>query len=204
MPVKTIIEFILYIIPGFLALELYHYFYPVKKRTDFYQIAWSIIYGVLIYSFVNFLDIKWLANTQYALHSDSTDFPGFQFLAVLLLVGVIVGFLRISLHKIRLVFTPLLKLIPLDPQSIWNKINQESNEDWAVVYLNDNSIYMGWIDEYTFDPNTDNQDFLLSPATRVDEDLKEKYKVTGIGVYMNTRDVRRIEFLKGEKKSCNP
>ena len=38
-------------------------------------------------------------------------------------------------------------------------------------------------------------DFLLAEAKRVDDDLVERYAVTGRGVYLNTRNVKRIEFV---------
>ena len=68
-----------------------------------------------------------------------------------------------------------------------------------MVFLNDGSIYRGYIKSYTFDPDATDQDFLLSEAVRVNEDLHPKYRITGQGVYLRTRDVRRIEFLKGEE-----
>jgi hypothetical protein len=34
-------------------------------------------------------------------------------------------------------------------------------------------------------------------AKRVDEELKTVYVVNGQGVYLNTRDVKRIEFVQG-------
>ena len=43
-----------------------------------------------------------------------------------------------------------------------------------MVYLDDGSIYIGYIYEYRFDPDCDDQDFVLSDAKRVDEDLNEK------------------------------
>jgi hypothetical protein len=65
-----------------------------------------------------------------------------------------------------------------------------------VVYLDDGSIYLGWIKDFTFDPDADDNDFLLADAKRVDDQLAEKYAVTGRGVYLNTRNVKRIEFVK--------
>ena len=56
----------------------------------------------------------------------------------------------------------------------------------------------GGITRYTWNPELDDQDFLLYDATCVDDDLKEKYIVDGIGVYLNTRDVNRIEFVNSK------
>jgi hypothetical protein len=83
-------------------------------------------------------------------------------------------------------------------QSVWPLMAY--SPDWAVVFLNDGSIYMGKIDYFTFDPNADNQDFRLVNARRVNENLEEMYSVTGVGVYLNTKDITRIEFLKSKSE----
>lgn len=75
-------------------------------------------------------------------------------------------------------------------------VNSPDNKDWAVIFLDDGSIYSGWISDYRFDPDSSDQDFLLSKAKRVDDDLSPMYEINGIGVYLNTRNVRRIEFVK--------
>ena len=198
MPTEKIVEFVLYITPGFLAIEIYRSIYPGKPLSEFSKITWSVIYGVLIYIGVRWIDNRYLCNF---LNSKSPDFPNLRFTLGLFAASIIIGCSRSFLHFARFElgtkFYILKGLIP-DPQSIWAKINQPTNHDWAVVYLDDSSIYLGYIGEYTFDPSVENQDFLLSDAKRVDENLKEIYLINGIGVYLNTRNVKRIEFLKSQ------
>lgn len=198
MPVNSLIEFVVYVIPGFLAVELYRATYPVRERNEFHQIGWSILFGVIIVSVVKWIDTFYLDNY---LKSDQIDSPTLLFLISILSGGIILGLIRIYFHLFRirlsLKYDALSSFAP-DYQSIWAKINQPNNEDWAVVYLDDGTIYLGWITTYTFNPDIDNQDFLLKNAKRVDDDLKEIYTVNGIGVYLNTKDVKRIEFIKGE------
>lgn len=198
MPVKDLIEFILYLAPGFIALELYRAVYPARERNQFAQITWSIIFGVVIFTFIKGVDEHYL---NYALHSKSTGFPAFRFIIALFLSGLSVGCVRIVFHRLRFKISMLhtiLKFMAPDPQSIWAKINERTNKDWAVVFLNDSSIYLGWISMYTYNPNVENQDFILTMAKRVDENLKTLYIVNGQGVYLNTKDVKRIEFVKGK------
>jgi hypothetical protein len=70
--------------------------------------------------------------------------------------------------------------------------------DWSVVYLDDGSIYLGVVHQYRSNPNDQDQDFLLAKAQRVDDKLQTLYLVTGQGVYLNTRNVKRIEYLAGK------
>lgn len=198
MPINNIVEFVLYVIPGFLVVEIYRAAYPAKEKSEFQQIGWSILYGLLIVAIVKWLDKNVLANSLF---SQTNGIPGLRFTIALLIAGVIFGLLLILFYKSRFYLsnkTKYLKRIAPDPQSIWAKVNQTINKDWCIIYLYDGAIYLGYISQFTFDPDKESQDFLLSDAKRVDEDLKEKYLVTGIGVYLNTKDVKRIEFLKGQ------
>jgi hypothetical protein len=199
MPVSDLIEFILYIAPGFIALELYCAAYPAKERNQFAQITWSMIFGILIFIFIRWVDENFLS---YFLNSKISGFPTFRFILVLFIAGLLLGYLRIAFHYFLFKLSLLhdrLKFMAPDTQSIWAKINENSNKDWAVVFVNDSSIYLGWISMYTYNPNVENQDFLLSKARRVDETLNTLYIIDGQGVYLNTKDVKRIEFVQGNK-----
>lgn len=197
MPTEHLFEFVLYVIPGFLSVEIYRAIYPAKQKSEFAQIGWSILFGVFIVVSVKWIDKNIFYNQLY---SNTQEFPGIRFTAALLIGGIIVGFCRVFLHYVRFqlsIHYEFCKNMSPDPQSIWAKINQPINKCWAVVFLEDGSIYMGYISKYTFVPDNTDQDFLLGDAKRVDENLVEKYIVDGIGVYLNTRDVKRIEFMKG-------
>jgi hypothetical protein len=199
LSVDKLIALVLYVTPGFIALELYRSVYPVKERSDFIQTIWSVIFGVVIFSFVRWLDKNFLNNW---LRSSTTTFPNFRLIVALLVAGLAAGGARILLHILRLRLSnrfKQLKFLAPDPQSIWAKINQASNKDYAIVFLDDGVVYIGWISSYTYNPNSVDQDFLLANAKRVDGDtLNEKYLVTGIGVYLNTKNVKRIEYVKGK------
>jgi len=199
MPAKDLIEFVLYITPGFLAVELFRARYPVRQVGEFAQICWSIIYGVIIFTVVKLLDEKFF---NHALHSDIDGFPDAIFIGALVIGGILMGVILISLQYMRFKasrwHTKLHTLAP-DPGSVWAKINLEIVDDWAVVFLDDGSSYIGYIKDYKFRPDDKEYDFLLAKAKRVDENLNVKYEVSGVGVYLNTRDVKRIEFVKSTK-----
>ena len=196
MPTKEITDLILYIIPGFVARSLFISKYPAKKISTFSETAYSLLYGVFIFSLV-----KWVDQGGWLLKSDKTGFPDYRFVLALFVTAYFAGWFFILLNELKTTlgtsFKQLNFLIP-DPGKIWNKINSEDVTDWAVIYLKDGSIYSGKIEYYSYDPDEENQDFLLAIAERVDEDLKTQYTIDGIGVYMNTRDINKIEFLKAD------
>lgn len=196
MPVTDLIEFVLYVTPGFLAVELFRAKYPVRRVGQFAQVCYSIIYGVIVFTVIKLLDDKLFKNT---LHSNGEGFPDVIFITALLIGGIFMGVIRIFLQfsrfKISRLHTRLRGLAP-DPQSIWAKVNLEVVDNWAVVFLDDGASYIGYIKSYKFHPDDEDNDFLLAKAKRVDENLNVKYEIDGEGVYLNTRNIKRIEFIK--------
>lgn len=194
-PVEHLADFVLYVMPGFIALHLYRAKYPVKKLSEFLQVSWSLIYGIALSGIVRWVDRRYLDGS---LHSEAPGLPWVRFIVVLAMSGLLLGgvlilvrWTRFQLAKRSEVFATLEP----DPQSIWVKVNQPSS-DYAVVYLDDGAIYLGWIKEYSFDPDAESNDFLLAGAKRVDDSLNTKYLINGQGVYLNTRNVKRIEFVR--------
>jgi hypothetical protein len=193
-PAEHLVDFQVYVMPGFIALQLFRAKYPAKKVSEFLQVAWSLIYGVILATVVRGMDGRFLHGW---LQSNSPGFPASRFVIALVLAGLFGGIFLAGLYFARFFVAahwPRFEGLAPDPQSIWAKVNRPSN-DYAVVYVDDGSIYFGWIKDYTFDPDAPDNDFLLADAKRVDEQLTEKYSVTGQGVYLNTRNVKRIEFV---------
>src|SRR5260370_1207524 len=193
-PAEHLVDFLVYVMPGFIAHQFFRAKYSAKKLSEFVQVAWSLIYGVILATLVRSADGRFLHGS---LHSNATGFPASRFVLALLLACLLGGVVLIGLNYARFFVAahwPRWEGIAPDPQSIWAKVNRPSN-DYAVVYVDDGSIYFGWIEDYTFDPDAEDNDFLLADAKRVDEQLTEKYSVTGQGGYLNTRNVKRIEFL---------
>ncbi len=183
-PVEHLADFLLYVMPGFIALQLYRATYPVKKLSEFLQVSWCVIYGIVLASTVRWFDHRFLNGL---LHSDEAGLPWLRFVVALAVAGLLFGTLLIVVRSVRFTlsrkYARLSGLRP-DPQSIWAKVNQSSTE-YAVVYLDDGAIYLG-----------ESNDFLLAGAKRVDDRLNTIYLVNGQGVYLNTRNVKRIEFVR--------
>jgi len=198
MTIPDIVLFIYYILPGFISIEIYRSIYPAKKTSDFVSIAWSLIYGVAITSIVLLLYTPPNFNIS---DTSSTNRPPFVLLLLLIGSGITVGLFRAGFRAFRFWIAnkkQVLQKFEPDTQSIWAKINRPGNEDWAIVFLTDGTIYRGYIKSYTFDPDASDQDFLLSDASRVKDDLTTIYQITGQGVYLRLKNVSRIELVKGE------
>lgn len=194
-PVEHLADFVLYIMPGFIALQLYRAKYPVKQLSEFLQVSWCVIYGIVLASTVRWFDHRFLNGL---LHGDEAGLPWLRFVIALAVAGLLFGSLLIAIRWARFTLSrkyETLSGLEPDPQSIWRKVNQSSTE-YAVVYLDDGAIYLGWIREYTFDPDAESNDFLLAGAKRVNDQLNTIYLVNGQGVYLNTRNVKRIEFVR--------
>jgi hypothetical protein len=103
MTVENIIGLILYIAPGFLAMEVYHAFYPVRERNNFILSTWSIIYGVTVSAIVRGIDSALLNNI---LKSNKSTFPSFPFIIVLFTVGIIIGLIGVLINRKQFHQTP--------------------------------------------------------------------------------------------------
>jgi hypothetical protein len=192
---SDLVQFLLYVIPGFISIEYFRARFPAKARTDFVTISWSIVFGVGITSLLIWLDTN-------ALHGllgyKPQGFPGLLFLVSLFVSGLLIGVLRAALRQARFILSRRLTFLPWlmpDVNSIWARVNQKGTDQWALVFLENDVQYLGYIKYFRNDPDASDQDFLLAEGYRVDKNRRPLYRVNGIGVYLNTRDVRRIEFL---------
>ena len=117
-PAEHLVDFLVYVMPGFVALELFRAKYPAKTLSEFLQVAWSLIYGVILATLVRSADSRFLHGW---LQSNSPGFPSSRFVAALVTAGLVLGILLIALHSARFSLAanwPRLTGIAPDPRSI--------------------------------------------------------------------------------------
>lgn len=211
MPVQNIWDFLTFIVPGFLMLEIYSSLYPARSRSHFIELTSSIIYSTILYVIL-FVMYRYNSTIPFSdwFNIGQQDFIDNKILRIVLLIetGVIFGLLIALFRWFKILLLNKCKpanilkdfLYP-DPGSIWAKINGNEDKYWAKVFLDDNSIYFGGITDWTYNPDEKEHDFLLSDVERLDEDLNTIYEIEGLGVYLNTRNVVRIEFLSPEENN---
>jgi hypothetical protein len=139
-PVEHVAEFLVYAMPGFVALHVYRTVYPVKRLSEFLQAAWSLIYGVVLAGVVRGVDEDYLS---HGLHSADEGFPRLPFILALVLAGLAWGLALVGINKSRSLLSgrfAALRFIAPDVQSIWAKVNQKQATDWAVVYTADGAV----------------------------------------------------------------
>ncbi len=195
MSFNDIVSFFMYVIPGFISTAIYREKYPGKKQTEFSQLTWSIAISIFIFVVSQQLDLHWL---HWNLFPDNIKFPRIRTIIFLIVFAVIIAVLRIAKRELAEKFD-CLKFFKIKPLSIWPIINNAAPSEWAYVTLADGSKYLGWIKEWTYDPNETDQDFLLAEAQKVDNNLKPIYKIDGKGIYLRTSWVVCIEFFKGKE-----
>lgn len=195
VPFKDVFVLLLYLLPGFLSLQLYRAKYPAKKLSDIEIIIWSIVHTFFIHVVLAGLSIVLSTPWLNFLGKASKEVgPGEVF--ALLAAGLLWGFLLIFWHWSR-------RKLPIlgepDPLNIWFKIVvlAAREEKWALVRVKQGPIYLGWIKDFSFDPAQENQDFYLSPAHLVDDSLRSLRSLEQGGVYLNTRDVISVELVPG-------
>lgn len=193
MPIDNVAEFILYIAPGFIAIFIYNWYFPSKETDSFTKIASCIVLGVFITSFAKWLD-KYFLNYFLSSNGDPLN-P--RFLTSLFIFGFIGGWVLIGQKELRRYLAKSdsdYNWVNRNLESTWSIINGKDNTNWAIVFLTDGSIYLGWLHRFDNDPNDDNHGFLLADAVRLFDNLEENYPVDGIGVFIQTSNVLRIEY----------
>ena len=186
------------LLPGFIAVEIYRKFFPAVKFRWLIYTGWVVINGVLIWSLLVSIEER-IYNTSWGLLDGTGSFLGILFLFIL---GVIAGLIRVVFRMTGFKLAKNLNVLRwLKPEkgSIWMNVNEKNGgNEWVIVYLSDGSIYLGWVSQFANHPERTNQEFVLQNARRLDEAHKQLYEIVGAGVYLNTRDVIRIEYWSSE------
>ena len=192
------IEILIILLPGFIAVEIHRKFFPAIKFRWLVYTGWVVINGVLVWSVLVWIDDR-IYNTSWGLLDGTGSVVGILLLVIL---GVVAGFIRIILRITGFRLAKNLNVLRwLKPEkgSVWMNVNEKNGgNEWVIVYLNDGSIYLGWVSQFANHPEQVNQEFVLQNARRLDEAHKQLYEIVGSGVYLNTRDVIRIEYWSSE------
>jgi len=186
---------ILYLLPGFLFIEIFRKYYPTKKDSDFARILHSVLWSLPLFSISYFVDKHFpIPIEDITLSGKSLDTSLIIFLYS---ISIFLAYSRVLIRNFRFMArkSGILKLIIPKAQSLWLQLNRE--QDWAVIITKDGCRYLGYISEYTYDIDSPNEiDLLLAEAACVDEHLNEKYKINGKGIYLKLSEISRIEFYR--------
>lgn len=118
MKIVEIFYLVLYVIPGFLAIEIYRTKYPAKKTSDTTNIIWSIICTVIILCVLGIIghhqglpDLNYFDKNPRTISLESA--------VILLGSGFFSGLLLIAFRWIR----SKLGVFPPNLVNVWAKIN---------------------------------------------------------------------------------
>ena len=170
IPFNEAIGLLLYLTPGFLAIQLYRVSYPAKRMSQFEHVALSIVYSFII--LLGLAATSWFFdNNDFNLFNLTRDASIQPMTIFVLLIGGFVWYIfLVGFYRLR-------KLIPFlpnpDPQAIWPVVATHAPDDelWALVRTKQGIYYIGWLDKYSFDPAAENHEFVLRPAYLLDADL---------------------------------
>lgn len=199
VPFGEAIGLFLYLVPGFLARQICRARYPAKRLSQFENVVWSIIHSLFI--LLGLTGIARLCDSDnldiLTLSQNSLIQP--KTILILLIGGFVWGGMLIGCHRLL----TIISFLPSpDPQAIWPVIADRApkKELWMLVRTKQDALYLGWLEQYSFDPSADDHEFVLCPAYLVDGDLNVKRGLKQGGVYLNTRDVESLEMIPGNQK----
>ena len=172
---------------------------PPKRLSQFEGVVWSIIHSLII--LLGLTGIAWVFDSDNLAILRPSQNPLIQPKTILVLLsgGFVWGGVLIGYHRLL----TIISFVPSpEPQAIWPVIADRApkNELWMLVHTKQGALYLGWLEQYSFDPSADDHEFVLCPAYLVDDDLNVKRDLKKGGVYLNTRDVGSLEMIPGNQK----
>ena len=184
MGIQNVYELLIYIVPGFIANEIYGAKYPGKKISDLDKIIWSLIYTIIILALIQLF--PWIKLTELQ-NNSSLILISF----ILILSGIIFGGLLILWRKVR---TKLGFLSPA-PISVWSNVLEKFESCWVIVTLTDGKTrFIGWVSLYTSDPNEVTQELYLKEVQVVDIDNRPIRNIGGDGIFLKTDQIQSMEI----------
>ena len=170
IPFNEAIGLLLYLAPGFLAIQLYRVSYPAKRMSQFEHVALSIVYSFII--LLGLAATSWIFdNNDFNLFNLTRDASIQPMTIFVLLIGGFVWYIfPVGFYRLR----TLIPFLPNpDPQAIWPVVATHAPDDelWALVRTKQGIYYIGWLEKYSFDPAAENHEFVLRPAYLLDADL---------------------------------
>lgn len=194
---------LVFIIPGFLALEVYRFLLPTKKRNTFERLLESIFLSYLIYGL--FLGINWLLCAIRKTNNNvTTDQLATSTIYIILLMSIIIGIALALISKSALFKNAMKRVFNIsiiEHPTVWNAVLQRKDSAWVRVYLdNDRIIYIGWLDKYSCNPNDDVREIYLTSYQSYSYDEPEHpidnfIEIDTNGVLINADRISRIELF---------
>ena len=188
---------ILYLLPGFLFIEIFRKYFPTKRDTDFARILHSVLWSLPLFT------LSYFVNKHFPLKVSDVEISGKSINTSLVIylwsISIILAYSRVLARNLRFSASKYskLKFVTPKPQSLWLKLHLE--QEWAVIITKDGQRYLGYISDYTYDIDSPGDiDLLLSDAACVNENLEPQYEISGKGIYLKLSEINRIEFYKGK------
>jgi hypothetical protein len=167
---------------------------------QFEAVVWSVLHSFVIHLGLGVLGRISNNDELNLLAWDGNSTVETKTIAVLLGGGFVWGLALMTFHwlRIKLPFLPTP-----DPQAIWPLAAGavEKEQLWALARTKGGTLYLGWVERYSFDPEAEDHDFLLCPAFEVNAKLEVQRDLSMGGVYLNTRDLDSFERVPGGSKA---
>jgi len=194
---NDIAQFILYLVPGFLAVMLHNLFVPTRKPSDFELTAQSLIVSLLIFTPLRLLEKKLgIPLTQ----SKSL------YLTCSWLLAILAGIVWPSVQKSS-IYAKILHIFNINYSwrvNVWNSIlDHADHAPWVIVSLQNKEEYLGQVIEYTLDPNDPSKEVFLKPAYRIvrngNIDEEPQFESLRLGVFIAGQSICAIRFIEEQE-----
>lgn len=173
MQLSDLAQAIIFLIPGFLAVEFKNFLTPTRRRSDFERLVESVVLSLaaFVVTYGVLLSISRAARIAFP----NTRDPAF--IAPDWIIALALGYswarvLRSSTFS-RIV-EKLFGVQYTSEPSFWAEVLRSRNAGpyrggWVRVYLDDGTKYIGAVTRFTTDPNQSDKELVLEEVYSVDE-----------------------------------
>lgn len=196
---------LIYIIPGYVTIEVKNYILPSNKKDNFKQFLSSLFISYILIIIADFSRYVW----HYLFYPDSSfsrlSLTSSKTVILLIILGIIVGYLfaRLLESSWFLVILTKLKFDPSTHATVWNQVFSKSSKSNTSPYLRvylgkENLIYEGYLKYHTCNPSEQIRELYLVGYRSYDYDgqlLEDNYGQYDIGALINYSQISRLEVL---------
>ena len=196
MFITDLVYIIALIMPGYIAISIFDVKYPPIKNSFGEKSLLSLVYSLVIISTLLFI----VGEDTFTITKTSKDGISIISKEIFIVVGtgIISGILLILFSELKFWLSRRYENLQwLEPgyRSVWARMNYKNRfqeNRWCQVILNDGSNYIGWIKDWSYDPNEREFDFYLRETEQVG-DMCNNYELEG--VYIKSENISHIKYI---------
>lgn len=198
MELSDLTQAILFLLPGFLAVEVKNFLTPTRRRSDFERLWESVILSLVAYGVTYSIFLTGASVVKSAPPTIRTT----AFVVPDFVVAILLGYLWAKVLKSHW-FSQVAERVGVQytaEPSFWAELLRFRSQGplrggWVRVYLEDGTKYIGTVTRFTTDPNEPDRELVLEQIYSVGENGLPDGKPLPIRLYIPASRIVAMHIL---------